>query len=127
MLTPCIKWPGGHRKHDGRPMLRKQYAYRAVYELACGPLPEGVVLHHVCDNAACVNLTHLEPMTQAEHMRLHPENSGDKFQADKTHCPAGHAYTEDNTYRWRNERHCKTCRRETKRRLRANSAEKFAF
>ena len=39
--------------------------------------------------------------------------------AAKTHCPQGHEYNEDNTYRYGNGRYCRTCRREqmqTKRR-----------
>jgi hypothetical protein len=29
--------------------------------------------------------------------------------ARKTHCPKGHALTEDNVKRWRNKRQCKIC------------------
>ena len=42
---------------------------------------------------------------------------GTHYQARKTHCPAGHEYTEENTYVFPNgARHCKTCRRESGRR-----------
>jgi hypothetical protein len=35
----------------------------------------------------------------------------------KTHCPHGHEYTEENTYRYRSGRRCKECRRAKNRRL----------
>lgn len=39
--------------------------------------------------------------------------------ADKTHCPQGHEYTEENTYRDRTGwRECRTCRNEIQRRKR---------
>lgn len=38
------------------------------------------------------------------------------FNRSKTHCRNGHEYTEANTIKWRNERVCRTCRRETKQR-----------
>jgi len=35
-----------------------------------------------------------------------------KFDKEKvTHCPAGHEYTKENTYIYRNHRYCKPCRR----------------
>jgi hypothetical protein len=33
----------------------------------------------------------------------------------KTHCPKGHLYDEENTYRWRGQRHCRACARERNR------------
>jgi hypothetical protein len=30
----------------------------------------------------------------------------------KTHCPSGHEYTEENTYRWGGRRYCIQCNRE---------------
>ena len=35
--------------------------------------------------------------------------------AAKTHCPQGHEYTEDNTYRYGNGRYCRSCSRERMR------------
>ena len=56
----------------------------------------------------------------------HPENEEDKkvhgrnWKSNKTHCPAGHAYSEVNTYRHPSTQHrvCKTCARHTKLRTR---------
>jgi hypothetical protein len=33
-------------------------------------------------------------------------------QARKTHCPYGHPYDEENTYRYNGRRQCKACMRE---------------
>lgn len=115
--TPCWRWSGRARKEDGRPMIgRAIYAYRHIYSLLrCDPVG---VLHHRCEKSWCVNPWHAEAMSQSDHMREH-DAGGDWGQAQKTRCPAGHSYDDVNTYRWRNERQCRICRRETKRRFRA--------
>ena len=33
-----------------------------------------------------------------------------KINREKTHCPRGHEYTADNTYRYGNCRTCRTCK-----------------
>lgn len=40
-----------------------QMAHRAMYEALVGPIPEGLVLDHLCRNRACCNPDHLEPVT----------------------------------------------------------------
>lgn len=118
MDTPCRRWDGYHRKYDGRPMSGRRYAYRVVYEREVGPLPSGMIAHHVCENSWCVEPAHLEFITQGEHLHKHGL-PGDWGQALKTHCPRGHEYSEENTYTWRGERHCKECRRSQKQAYRA--------
>lgn len=90
----------------------RQYAYRPDEGA------EGLICHHTCHNPSCTNPEHIEMMTQSEHMKRHGAG-GDWGQADKTHCPQGHPYDEANTYHWRNERHCRECRKAAKRRYRA--------
>jgi hypothetical protein len=90
---------------EGRKVNRP--AHRVAYELALGPIPEGLVLDHLCRNRACVNPAHLEPVTNAENLRR-----GARGRL-VTHCPQGHELSGDNL-RPRNDgrRGCAACLRE---------------
>jgi len=68
----CWIWHGyKHSQGYGRLRVggRKVLAHRFAYELLIGPIPEGTTLDHLCENPACVNPAHLEPVTQGENMR----------------------------------------------------------
>lgn len=48
---------------------RPRIAHRVSYRLFVGPIPEGLVLDHLCRVRRCINPAHLEPVTTAENNR----------------------------------------------------------
>lgn len=108
--TGCLLWQG-YTNHGGYGMIRaaeRPYmVHRVAWELQNGPIPDGLTIDHVydrgCRNKNCVNVAHLELVTQAENTR--------RWKRRVTHCPQGHAYDETNTYVYRGSRYCRTCLR----------------
>ena len=89
---------------------RKHYqAHRYAYELVNGPVSADLVMDHLCNNKACVNPAHLEPVTNRENLlRSEVTASGRAYKRD--HCIRGHAYTPENTLIVREGyRKCRTC------------------
>ena len=76
--SPCWTWLGAtsNRTGHGRFGLGGRgdglgYAHRIAYELEREPVPDGLVLDHLCHNGSCVNPWHLEPVTQGDNVRRH--------------------------------------------------------
>lgn len=139
-----------------------------AWEKNHGPIPDGMVIDHVCRVRRCVNTDHMEVVTNKENIlrgqspwavnarkthcpRGHPLEDGNvrvrtdkngalmrecltcaherslnrKFiqnperrpsSGERTHCPAGHPYDEENTYYTpKGHRRCRQCHREERR------------
>lgn len=61
-LDACWPWTRG-LSHGygqvGRATYGHGLAHRVVYEMAHGPIPDGMVIRHACDNPPCCNPLHL--------------------------------------------------------------------
>lgn len=88
--------------------------HQLVAAALLGPRPVGEEVRHLNGdrvNNACSNLAY---GTSREN-KLDSVQHGTHTNAGKTHCPQGHEYTPENTYRYPsrpNNRICRTCERE---------------
>lgn len=71
MPNGCIEWTG-YRDRNGYGHMRvgdgKMRPHRLVWLLANGPIPDGLIVRHSCDNRACCNLDHLSLGTQLDNV-----------------------------------------------------------
>jgi hypothetical protein len=137
----CLLWTGmtgrgGYGRmtlDDGTTIAVHRFVWQYVMHKE---IPEGMQVDHVCHGKAveagtcsgagdegcrhrnCCNPAHLELVTASENTRRQ-----DHKERRKTHCPAGHEYSEDNTFVRSGRRVCKTCERarDAKRRRSANA------
>lgn len=58
-------------------------AHRYMFDLVCGPIPEGQMVLHRCDNAACCNPAHL-------YLGDHAQNMADRGARGRTARTRGH-------------------------------------
>lgn len=93
---------------------RRSVTHRVSYELAKGPIPDGLVVMHSCDNPRCVNPDHLSVGTHADNA-ADRDAKGRNWQSSKTHCKNGHPLREGGFYARGNWRVCKACHRESVR------------
>lgn len=71
--TGCWLWQGSLVQGSGYGRLCRDGvswpAHRYFFVRANGPIPDGLVLDHLCRVRHCVNPAHLEPVTHAENCR----------------------------------------------------------
>lgn len=100
------KWGGyGNLSIAGVSVL----AHRLVWMQDNGPIPDGMLICHSCDNPPCINLEHLFLGSPKDNMQ-------DMFakgrKPSKTKCAQGHLFDDENTMYSRGQRYCRTCQRE---------------
>ena len=70
---PWIGALGGRDKRgniaEGAPSQKILFAHRVAYEMANGPIPDGLRVLHSCDYPRCVNPAHLFLGTQQENIQ----------------------------------------------------------
>ena len=110
----CRLWTGWKdRKGYGmiRANGRRVFTHRVVWELAHGPIPEGLCVLHRCDVPGCVAVDHLFLGTNLDNMKDKMAKGRHHYQK-KTHCPRGHPLSGANLYRHPNgSRRCRICGR----------------
>lgn len=115
----CVEWPGYRGAANyGRVFFagRARLAHRVMYELLCGPIPEGHVIDHLCRNTSCINPAHMEPLaTVAEH--------NTRTALSQETCRKGHPRTPDNY--WTDPKGFRQCRPCSRRRTSAWRASKL--
>ena len=118
----CWLWTETLREGYGRFCMptnhrpRLAQAHRVSYEMFVGPIPDGLVLDHLCRVRHCVNPRHLEIVTRQENS-LRGQGVAGK-QARRTHCPKGHLYGGENLRVYDGRRKCREC---------SNARNRFAY
>ena len=111
----------------GSPASRvKWLSHRYSYTAFRGPIPDGLVIDHLCRRPWCVNPSHLEAVAHRENTLR--GNGACAVHARKTHCARGHPYDEANTKFKKSGRVCRTCERrwwkETNERRKREAADR---
>lgn len=132
--TGCFLWTGvldknGYARFSVNRTVNPamKSGHRIAWQIAHGYAPprtddEGnlLTLDHLCRVRHCVNVEHLELVTNRENI-LRGEGFAAKH-ATLTHCLRGHPFDEENTYiPARGGRECRACRRETIRKRHATA------
>jgi len=118
----CLVWTGTVNNAgygtvgvpQGEPGHRKvvpRLVHRVVYEALVGPIPDGLVIDHLCATRRCVRVDHLEAVTPAENSRRgEPRNSLLVHRRTRETCQNGHPWTPENTIvRADTSRKCRIC------------------
>jgi len=109
----CWLWTGAvhpvygyGRIHIGN---KNPHAHRVSYETYKGSIPAGMLVCHKCDVRSCINPNHLFLGTIADNNHDMYQKKRDK-NVKKTHCQAGHEFTEENVIRTgTGGRRCRAC------------------
>jgi hypothetical protein len=102
----CWVWTGALHRH-GYGQFENRQAARIAWELAIGPIAQGLEIGHTCGLRRCCNPAHLEAVTHLESQLRSPTTFA-SINAAKTRCPVGHPYDHTTANGWRR---CGACQR----------------
>ncbi len=109
----CWSWTGyigpngyGQVRVDGK----SHRVHRLAYAQTNGEIEEGNDVHHVCQNRACVNPSHLQSVSKKEHIRVSPNHAA-HVALTMNQCSKSHLMLGSNII-WteRGARKCRECR-----------------
>jgi hypothetical protein len=78
----CLPWAGAIDR-DGYARINDRKAATVAWEKKNGTVPKGKVLDHLCKNRACVNVDHLEAVTQGVNVLRGALTGPRKFACDR--------------------------------------------
>jgi len=84
--------------------------HKLVLEAFAGLRPEDMECCHNNGDPADNRLVNLRWDSKSEN-GLDRVRHGAHYNVNKTHCPQGHSYSDENTYVYRGRRNCRTCAR----------------
>ncbi len=124
-MSACVEWEGALSGGYGVRRVRgvRWYVHRLAWTEEHGPIPDGMVVRHRCDNPRCYNVEHLQLGTQSDNTQdMHERGRYVNGMATRDRCKNNHEYTPESTYWWRGMRLCRTCRAGSMRKMRRNQA-----
>ncbi len=115
-LKPYLADKGGHLKVSlSKPsVVRNAYVHRIVAIAHTGPPPIGMECRHLDGDPTNNSVANLAWGTRSQNvLDAVAHGTYRNANSEKTHCPHGHEYTPENTYRPRGTgaRRCRTCRK----------------
>lgn len=108
----CWVWTGRTTTRYGTIQVEghRHHVHRVIYEVLIGPIPNGLVLDHLCRHRLCVRPAHLQPVT--DQVNILRGDGITAQEARRQYCPHGHAYDLLNTrFDKKGARHCRMCER----------------
>lgn len=97
-MSGCMEWQGyicgdtGYGKISNRPG-NPISTHVAAWITNRGPIPEGLLVRHKCDNRSCASIEHLELGTQSDNVNdMMSRGRFDNYKERISKCPSGHAY-----------------------------------
>lgn len=107
----CLIWPSITKKGYGyvRYNGKQHRVHRLLYELLVSPIPDGMVIDHLCRVRCCGNIAHMEVVTNRENVLRGIGPSA--IRAKKTHCVHGHPFIGSNLYTGKARRACRECKK----------------